>query len=73
MNCALGISQLKRIEAILSRREEIARKYNDKLTENENLQLPHSLCRSVESVGSCMSFGYQDLGLEFIAIGLSRR
>ena len=40
MNCALGISQLKRIEAILSRREEIARKYNDKLTENENLRLP---------------------------------
>jgi perosamine synthetase len=40
MNCALGISQLKRIEAILSRREEIARKYADKLTGNDNLRLP---------------------------------
>jgi len=40
MNCALGIGQLQRIEAILSRREEIARKYNDKLRENENLRLP---------------------------------
>jgi len=40
MNCALGISQLKRIEVILSRREEIARKYTDKLTGNDNLRLP---------------------------------
>jgi len=40
INCALGIGQLQRIEAILSRREEIARKYNDKLRENENLRLP---------------------------------
>jgi perosamine synthetase len=40
MNCALGISQLKRIDAILSRREEIARKYNEKLKGIENLRLP---------------------------------
>lgn len=40
INCALGIGQLRRIEAILSRREEIARKYNDKLKGNKNLRLP---------------------------------
>jgi perosamine synthetase len=40
MNCALGISQLKRIDAILSRREEIARKYNERLRGMENLRLP---------------------------------
>ncbi|HYW67818.1 MAG TPA: DegT/DnrJ/EryC1/StrS family aminotransferase [Candidatus Dormibacteraeota bacterium] len=40
MNCALGISQLKRIEAILSRREQIAGKYNERLQGIENLRLP---------------------------------
>jgi perosamine synthetase len=40
INCALGIGQLKRIEAILSGREEIAGKYNDRLRENKNLRLP---------------------------------
>lgn len=40
VNCALGIAQLKRIEAILSRREEIARKYSDRLSGNKSLRLP---------------------------------
>ncbi|MGB6430839.1 MAG: DegT/DnrJ/EryC1/StrS family aminotransferase [Candidatus Acidiferrales bacterium] len=40
MSCALGIGQLKRIDAILSRREEIAKTYNEKLGGNENLILP---------------------------------
>jgi perosamine synthetase len=40
MNCALGIAQLNRIDAILSRREAIARKYDEKLRGNENLILP---------------------------------
>lgn len=40
MNCALGISQMKRIAAILGRREEIAGKYNAKLRGIENLRLP---------------------------------
>jgi perosamine synthetase len=40
INCALGIGQMKRIESILSRRAEIARKYDDKLKENQNLRLP---------------------------------
>jgi perosamine synthetase len=40
MNCALGISQMKRIEAILAQRENVARRYNDKLHGNENLVLP---------------------------------
>jgi perosamine synthetase len=40
MNCALGISQLKRLDAILAQREEIARKYNEKFKGIENLRLP---------------------------------
>jgi perosamine synthetase len=40
MNCALGIGQLNRIEAILARREEIARKYDEHLRGHENLSLP---------------------------------
>jgi len=40
MNCALGISQMKRIDAILARREEIAGKYRNKLKGIENLRLP---------------------------------
>jgi perosamine synthetase len=40
MNCALGISQLKRIEAILAQRENVARRYDDKLRGDENLILP---------------------------------
>jgi perosamine synthetase len=40
MSCALGIGQLNRIEAILLRREEIARKYDEKLRNCKNLQLP---------------------------------
>ncbi len=40
MNCALGIGQLKRIGAILARREELARKYDDHLRAREPLRLP---------------------------------
>jgi perosamine synthetase len=40
MNCALGISQMKRIDAMLARRAEIAGKYHDKLRGIENLRLP---------------------------------
>ena len=40
MSCALGISQLKRIDAILQRREEIAAKYHDKLKGIAGLKLP---------------------------------
>jgi perosamine synthetase len=40
MNCALGIGQLNRIEAILHRREEIARAYDEQLRDCGNLRLP---------------------------------
>lgn len=40
IHCALGIEQLKRIEAILARREEIAGKYDALLRKDENLSLP---------------------------------
>ncbi len=40
MNCALGIEQLKRMESILERREEIARSYQRRLRGNLDLLLP---------------------------------
>lgn len=40
MQCALGLSQLSRIEAILARREAIARRYCDLLRETPGLGLP---------------------------------
>jgi perosamine synthetase len=40
MNCALGIQQLKRIEAILKRRETIAREYDKRLGGHPDLKLP---------------------------------
>ncbi|HUL35107.1 MAG TPA: DegT/DnrJ/EryC1/StrS family aminotransferase [Candidatus Eisenbacteria bacterium] len=40
MNCALGITQLKRIEAILARRADLAGMYNQKLTGLQDLRLP---------------------------------
>jgi perosamine synthetase len=40
INCALGIEQLRRVESILERREEIAREYHRRLCGNPDLQLP---------------------------------
>jgi perosamine synthetase len=40
INCALGIEQLKRIEAILDRRETIARKYHEWLKSHPDLVVP---------------------------------
>jgi perosamine synthetase len=40
INCALGLEQLKRLEAILSRREAIARGYEERLRGNPALILP---------------------------------
>jgi perosamine synthetase len=40
INCALGIEQLKRIVAILKRRETIANKYNQLLMCESNLRVP---------------------------------
>ncbi len=37
INCALGLQQLSRIEQVLSRREAIAKSYEEKLKRNENL------------------------------------
>jgi len=41
INCALGIAQLERIEEILAKREKVARIYNEKLNDVEELILPH--------------------------------
>jgi perosamine synthetase len=40
INCALGIEQHKRIEQILRRRKSIARKYHERLKDNQHLVLP---------------------------------
>jgi perosamine synthetase len=40
MNCALGIEQLKRLDTILERREAIARKYQSRLENQPDLELP---------------------------------
>src|SRR5271156_5995 len=40
INCALGIEQLKRIDAILDRREAIAREYDRRLNSHLDLVLP---------------------------------
>jgi len=40
MNCALGITQLKRIEGILKRREEVAGKYHQRLRTSRKVYLP---------------------------------
>jgi len=40
INCALGIGQLNRIDAILERREAIARSYHGLLRESSQLRLP---------------------------------
>jgi perosamine synthetase len=40
MSCALGIEQLKRIEAILEKREAVARAYQRRLGDHPDLKLP---------------------------------
>ncbi|MGH9715851.1 MAG: DegT/DnrJ/EryC1/StrS family aminotransferase [Candidatus Acidiferrales bacterium] len=40
MNCALGISQLKRIDQILAKREAVARAYDDRLRSSSDMILP---------------------------------
>lgn len=40
INCVIGIEQLKRIEEILEKREIVARKYHELLSENPHLILP---------------------------------
>lgn len=41
INCALGIAQLERIDEILAKRERVARNYNERLNDVEELILPH--------------------------------
>ena len=50
INCALGISQLERIKEILAKREQVAKLYNQRLSEIEELVTPpmgnRDYCRS---------------------------
>ncbi len=41
INCALGIAQLERINEILDKREKVAKLYNEKLKDIEELIIPH--------------------------------
>ena len=40
INCALGIAQLERIDEILAKREKVAKLYNERLKEIEELIIP---------------------------------
>jgi len=40
LNCALGITQLQRIDEILAKRKKVARLYNEKLSEIDEIILP---------------------------------
>ena len=41
MNCALGIAQIKRINQILKKREQVAQTYNKLLKNCQNIKLPY--------------------------------
>lgn len=41
INCALGIAQLERLNEILTKREKVAKLYNERLKDVEELILPH--------------------------------
>ena len=41
INCAMGIAQLERLDEILAKREKVARSYNERLKDIEELMLPH--------------------------------
>jgi dTDP-4-amino-4,6-dideoxygalactose transaminase len=41
MSAALGVSQLRRIEELLARRERVARWYNERLTKSELVEVPY--------------------------------
>ena len=42
LNCALGISQLNRINSIISNRQEVAEKYNKALSNIQGINIPHT-------------------------------
>ncbi len=73
INCALGIGQLGRIDAILSRRAEIAAKYNARLRARKISACLLSSCRIAQSVGSSMLCGYPRTILRSIVTGSCRK
>lgn len=66
IHCALGISQLKRIEYFIKRRREIVESYNKVLKNLDNLHLPF------ESHDSVSAFHLYVLLFDFDKIGKSR-
>jgi len=49
VNCALGIAQLERIEELLSKRQAVARMYEERLKDWKEVRLPHSSSEAVRS------------------------
>ncbi len=41
INCAMGTSQMKRIDAIISKRAQVAEKYNSRLADIDEIKLPY--------------------------------
>jgi perosamine synthetase len=51
INCALGLTQMRRLEEILRKRETVAAAYHQRLSRNPHLTLPASAL-----IGSCVSW-----------------
>lgn len=43
LGCALGISQLKKLDSFISRRKEIVKKYNEEFKDNDKITIPSQL------------------------------
>jgi len=41
INCALGIAQLERINKILAKRDKVAKAYNERLADMEEIEIPY--------------------------------
>tara|TARA_Y100000768_G_scaffold113266_1_gene83458 strand:+ start:15353 stop:16537 length:1185 start_codon:yes stop_codon:yes gene_type:complete len=66
LQCALGLSQLNKLKKILSRRSEIARKYDEVFSDKKHIFLPQNKHRKKSSNHLYI------LNLNFKKIGLSR-
>ncbi len=66
IQCALGISQLKKIEYFLSRRRSIFRAYNNAFANNKHIILPS------EATGCFTNWHLYVLNIDFQAIGKDR-
>jgi dTDP-4-amino-4,6-dideoxygalactose transaminase len=67
IQCALGLSQLRKIERFITRRRMIARAYSELLADFEGVRLP------AEAVGVRHAYHLYPLRVNFEQLGLTRR